>query len=141
MYEKILIPLDLAEGSPVHDLVEIARCLGKEGTFYVFMHVIEEIPAYIAQEIPPEILEGVRKEAEARLKKIKKESGLPGEVVVRKGHPSTVTLDEIEDRGFDCVVMGSHRPGFADLLLGSTAARVVRHAPCSVHVHRPGEEE
>lgn len=140
MYKKILIPLDLADGSPVRDLIEIARCLGEEGTLYTFMHVIEEIPAYIAQEIPADILDAARKEAEARLKEIRKESGLSGEVVVRKGHPSTIILDEIEERGFDCVVMGSHRPGFADLLLGSTAARVVRHAPCSVHVHRPGEE-
>ncbi len=137
MYEKILIPLDLAEGAPVHDLVAIARCLGQEGTVYTFLHVIEDIPAYIAQEIPGDVLDGVRREVEARLREIKLESGLPGEVVVRKGHPSTVILDEIEERGHDCVVMGSHRPGFADLLLGSTAARVVRHAPCSVHVHRP----
>ena len=39
----------------------------------------------------------------------------------------------------DCIVMGSHKPGLADYLLGSTAARVVRHAPCAVHVMRdPG---
>ena len=36
----------------------------------------------------------------------------------------------------DCVVIASHRPGLQDYLLGSTAARVVRHAACSVHVLR-----
>jgi nucleotide-binding universal stress UspA family protein len=33
-------------------------------------------------------------------------------------------------------VIASHRPGMADLLIGSTAAQVVRHAPCAVHVLR-----
>ena len=36
----------------------------------------------------------------------------------------------------DCIVIGSHKPGLIDYLLGSTAARVVRHAPCAVHVLR-----
>ncbi len=36
----------------------------------------------------------------------------------------------------DCIVIGSHKPGLSDYLLGSTAARVVRHAPCAVHVYR-----
>lgn len=36
----------------------------------------------------------------------------------------------------DCVVIGSHKPGLRDYFLGSTAARVVRHAKCAVHVLR-----
>jgi nucleotide-binding universal stress UspA family protein len=36
----------------------------------------------------------------------------------------------------DCIVMGSHRPELKDYLLGPNAARVVRHAPCSVMVVR-----
>jgi nucleotide-binding universal stress UspA family protein len=43
------------------------------------------------------------------------------------------TADEI---GCDCIVMGSHRPELKDYLLGPNAARVVRHAPCSVMVVR-----
>ena len=40
------------------------------------------------------------------------------------------------ERGCDCIVMGSHRPELKDYLLGPNAARVVRHAPCSVMVVR-----
>ena len=36
----------------------------------------------------------------------------------------------------DLIVMGSHRPKVADYLLGPNAARVVRHATCSVMVVR-----
>jgi nucleotide-binding universal stress UspA family protein len=37
----------------------------------------------------------------------------------------------------DLIVMASHRPALKDYLLGAHAARVVRHAKCSVHVVRP----
>ena len=36
----------------------------------------------------------------------------------------------------DLLVMASHRPDMADYLLGPNAARVVRHATCSVLVVR-----
>ncbi|WP_170501927.1 universal stress protein, partial [Ruegeria atlantica] len=38
--------------------------------------------------------------------------------------------------GIDCIVLASHKPGMKDFFLGSTAALVVRHARCSVHVLR-----
>lgn len=34
------------------------------------------------------------------------------------------------------IVIGAHKPDFADYLLGPNAARVVRHSSCSVHVVR-----
>jgi nucleotide-binding universal stress UspA family protein len=37
----------------------------------------------------------------------------------------------------DLVVMSANRPGLEDYLLGPNAARVVRHANCSVLVVRP----
>jgi nucleotide-binding universal stress UspA family protein len=36
----------------------------------------------------------------------------------------------------DLVVVGSHRPTMKDYLLGTNAARVIRHARCSVLVPR-----
>ncbi|MBT3764767.1 MAG: universal stress protein [Rhodospirillaceae bacterium] len=38
--------------------------------------------------------------------------------------------------GADCTIVGSHKRELKDYFLGSTAARIVRHAPCSVHVLR-----
>ena len=45
-------------------------------------------------------------------------------------------IDFATSSGIDCIVIGSHRPGLSDYFLGSTASRVVRHAPCAVHVFR-----
>ena len=36
----------------------------------------------------------------------------------------------------DLIVMASHRPELKDYLIGPNAARVVRHADCSVQVVR-----
>ncbi|MBT8411941.1 MAG: universal stress protein, partial [Octadecabacter sp.] len=44
--------------------------------------------------------------------------------------------DFATDNSIDCIIMASHQPGLEDYFLGSTAARVVRHAKCSVHVIR-----
>jgi hypothetical protein len=45
-------------------------------------------------------------------------------------------LGVAEEAGADLVVVGSHRPAMKDYLLGTNAARVVRHARCSVLVAR-----
>lgn len=41
-----------------------------------------------------------------------------------------------EKDGADLIVLGAHRPDLKDYLLGPNAARVVRHAKCSVYVVR-----
>ncbi|MBT8474881.1 MAG: universal stress protein, partial [Alphaproteobacteria bacterium] len=47
------------------------------------------------------------------------------------------TITEYADsHGCDCIIIMSHQPGLQDYFLGSTAARVVRHAHCAVHVMR-----
>ena len=45
-------------------------------------------------------------------------------------------LGVAEEAEADLVVVGSHRPAMKDYLLGTNAARLVRHARCSVLVAR-----
>jgi nucleotide-binding universal stress UspA family protein len=45
-------------------------------------------------------------------------------------------LGVAEEAEADLVVTGSHRPAMKDYLLGTNAARVLRHARCSVLVAR-----
>ena len=56
--------------------------------------------------------------------------------LVVEGHSGRTILDFAEDNGIDLIVVASHRPGMGDMLLGSTATQVVRHANCAVHVLR-----
>ena len=41
-----------------------------------------------------------------------------------------------KEKNADMIIIASHRPGLQDYFLGSTAAKVVRHATCSVLVVR-----
>ena len=49
------------------------------------------------------------------------------------GHGARTIAEYAAERGVDLIVMGTHgRTGFAHLLLGSVAERLVRTAPCPV---------
>ena len=61
---------------------------------------------------------------------------VPGELIVREGSIYAEILSASRELGVDLIVMASHRPEMKDYLIGSNAARVVRHAPCSVMVVR-----
>ena len=59
-------------------------------------------------------------------------------VVVPLANPDGVELGHWRHnaQGVDLIIVASHRPGLQDYFLGSTAAKVVRHAKCSVLVIR-----
>jgi len=56
--------------------------------------------------------------------------------VVIEGHSSRSILNHANSNDADLIIIASHQPGMQDYLLGSTAAKVVRHAKCAVHVLR-----
>ena len=54
------------------------------------------------------------------------------------GEPAAEIVAAAEDGKFDVIVVGTHgRTGFAHMLLGSVAERVVRRAPMPVITVRP----
>jgi len=70
-----------------------------------------------------------------RVEKELRDAGLPAESRVVKGDPRDALVDTARSLHADLVVVGSHgRTGLAKLVLGSVAAHVVTHAPCSVLV-------
>lgn len=56
--------------------------------------------------------------------------------IVRHGTAYEQILDAAAKHGATLIIMGAHRPNFQDYLIGPNAARVVRHANCSVLVLR-----
>ena len=64
-----------------------------------------------------------------------RDAGLRTEGKVQVGDPRIVLVDLARAENADLVVVGSHgRTGLSKWLLGSVAAHVVSHAPCSVTV-------
>jgi nucleotide-binding universal stress UspA family protein len=55
----------------------------------------------------------------------------------RIGVPWQVICDVAKERDAALVVVGAHAYKALDRILGTTAAKVVNHAPCSVYVVRP----
>lgn len=62
---------------------------------------------------------------------------LLAESLVELGTPWRAICDAAQKCGADLIVLGSHGYGGLDRLLGTTAAKVVNHADCSVWVVRP----
>ena len=134
MYKKILVPMALDHNiSP--RTIEIAKALTAGGGDIIALHVYEapqgSVTAYLDEDAVKEGFERARKTLSEKLEGIE---GIKAELI--KGHTYRTIIDYATANGIDCIVIGSHKPGLSDYLLGSTAARVVRHAPCAVHVHR-----
>jgi nucleotide-binding universal stress UspA family protein len=139
MIKTILVPIDIAQMEAGAAALELARDLAKtHGCKFILLNVLEPVPGYVAAEILSSIHETAPSDAAARLNEIISEHGLPdtAEVVVREGHPSTEILEFAKETGADLIVIASHDPDLVDYFLGSVAARVVRHAHCSVLVAR-----
>lgn len=99
------------------------------------MTVADEIPGYVVQQLPEGLLGDRHARVLAALKAdLIEEAGVEAEVVT--GHAARNITEFAESHGVDCIVIASHRPGLQDYFLGSTAARVVRHAKCTVVVIR-----
>lgn len=141
MYKNILVPVDLAHGDVGERILRLARALGGPEARITALYVAEVVPSFVANEIPVDVLEANIAENEARLKALAHAVDPAAAVALLTGQAPTAILAEAEEIGADLIVIGSHVPGLRDYLIGSTAARVVRHAHCSVLIDRGGSKE
>ena len=137
--KSILFPTDFSDGSAqaLQYAVDMSKRYGAK--LYV-IHVIYDIakatgwyvPHVSMDEMYKDIQEGAKKELEkfgmeelAGVKNVERRvmTGVPHEEII-----NFVTANKI-----DMIIMGTHgRKGIDKILFGSTAAQVVRHAPCPV---------
>jgi len=136
MYRNILVPIDLAHGDVGEHILKLARHVGGPDAKITILTVMDDIPAFVAAQIPEEVVRTHQADVRDSLSALVRSTGTGATVAIRKGNPGTVILDEAEKIGADAIFLGSHRPDYRDYLIGSTAARVVRHAQCSVVVDR-----
>lgn len=136
MYEKILVPIDMAHKAEGKKNIDDAIARSAEGAKIILLYVVEEIPNWAAISLPAELIDKSLAEARDDLKAIANATGRKMDVEVRTGHSYNTILDVAEEKEVDLIIVASHRPGLGDYFLGSTAAKVVRHAKCSVLVIR-----
>lgn len=135
MYKNILIPVALDHEHDVAAAMDIAHKLLDDDGKIVALHVIEAIPQYAAVHLPGNYREKRQTEAMTALK-AELGGALDVAANVVTGHAGRTIHEYAEQHDCDCIIVASHRPGFKDHFLGSTAAWVVRHSVCSVHVIR-----
>jgi nucleotide-binding universal stress UspA family protein len=138
-FEKILVAVDGSECSEraLAKALELAALTGAQVTA---LAIEGPLPAYAATigEV-----EEVQREKDAffaglvqRVRGQAAQAGVELDVEVTPGHAAEVISDFAAAGAYDLVVLGRRGHFLRDHLLGSTADRVVEHAPCPVMIVR-----
>ena len=144
MFQTILVPTDYSEhaAAALATAVELAAELGSKLT------VLHVMPASALRQAVQEgwltrddddetVQRKVRAEHERRLAAFLAPLGERADSVERvlvNGDPPREIVRFANERGFDLVAMGRRGRTLADVVLGSSAERVVRHANCPVMI-------
>jgi nucleotide-binding universal stress UspA family protein len=145
MYKHILLAVDgsdLAEAAARHGL-KLAKSVGAKCTAIMALRPWHTVaPGEIMVAFPEaEYLKGATAYADVSVKRVSglaDQEGVSCETsVVSQKEPWEAIAEGAADLGCDLIVMGSHgRSGFAKLILGSEAQKVLTHATVPVLVHR-----
>jgi len=138
--QRVLVPFDFSEAS--RKALQVARSfIGEDGGTVAVIHVITPPPV----TAPGRLLRGPFDEERAiaqgftSMREALSDAGMPEfEPHVRvASNPAEEVVSFAESERTELIIISSHaRTGFDRWLLGSTAERVVRLAPCPVLVLR-----
>jgi nucleotide-binding universal stress UspA family protein len=138
--KSILVPTDFSPASDIAFRYAVDLAVTQTSAVHV-IHVVDDANLAAAYPDglyvgPPGLREQLIAESNRRLQPMVALCAAAGvaatsETVV--GGPARMIADVARRRASDLIVMGTHgRSGFAHLMLGSVAERVVRTAPCAV---------
>jgi universal stress protein F len=136
LYKSILIPVDMANVAKLNTMIDSAFMQSDSNSKIMLLNVVEEIPSWAAVELPRGIVDKSVRSSLEELQVLAGSMDTKMDVEVRTGHPYKTILEVAEEKNVDLIIVASHQPGLQDYFLGSTAAKVVRHAKCSVQVVR-----
>ncbi len=139
----ILVPIDYSENSKVA-LAYAAELAISFGASLDIVHVWDR-PTYVTDAVmvqrPGEghkpigelIRENAQKDMDEFMADITLPSGVPSQTRLLSGEPAATLVSELKKAEHDLVVLSTHgRTGFAHLLLGSIAEKLVRLSPVPV---------
>lgn len=135
MYSNILVGLSLEHGVS-EQVLSAARELLAEGGTITAAHVHEPPNKQIMYYLDDGVSEKSLSKARGNLAERLKDEPDVVSVLLESQSAGRAITDYANRHGVECVVLASQKPGMQEFFLGSTAAYVVRHARCSVHVLR-----
>lgn len=137
MYQSIIVAVALDHENVASALLDRAERLADPSGVVRIVTVVEPIPAYVTAELPPDIFDGHVNAAQTALDALAaSRADRTVEKELRFGGPASEIMAAAEEHGADLIMVASHKPGLSTYFIGSTAAKVVRHAQCSVLVVR-----
>ena len=136
MYNTVMVPIEFSHLDSGISAVQIAKKLLNKDCRIFLLSVVGEIPSYAEAHVPKDLMSTNQKMAYQTLVKIANNEGIGLNVEIMAGHAANSILSAAETHSADLIIIASHQPGLSDYFLGSTAARVVRHAQCPVLVDR-----
>jgi nucleotide-binding universal stress UspA family protein len=143
-WKKILCPVDFSDAS--RSALQVASELARRFDGEVTVFHAYPLPGYTLPEgtvLPATgMLQELAEQTDALLERWKAEAIADGAPRVSAdkavGEPAAEIVAAAEEGKYDAIVVGTHgRTGFAHVLLGSVAERVVRRAPMPVVTVRP----
>lgn len=140
MFKQILAAVDLDNTDNAEKILRIAADIAN--TYSARLHllnVIGSVQAVVSQHLPVGYEKMAMEKTETELATLSASVDLlQGDVTssARFGDIYREILAQAEKSSVDLIIIGSNKPQATDFLLGTNAARVVRHSPCSVFVVR-----
>ena len=131
MFKKILIPVDLDYPEVAAKAMETAKEMERADGASLTVVSVQPVVIDESGTRPPDY----EPKLDAYLARHRGDGEIKG-VLKLGGSISAEIRYTAEELGCDLIVMGSHDPRFTDYLIGSNAAHVALHTPCSVLVVR-----
>ena len=142
MYQSIVVGFDGSDSSrrALHKAVRLAKLSGAEMLVTMVEEHLPKYPSAMSETTEErEAVDAYFAELTKEVETLGSEQSVRLGVRVAAGHPARVLCDVTKELRADLLVIGaSGRSGLWAGVLGSTADRVVDHAPCSVLVVRKG---
>lgn len=144
---RILVPTDFSDDQeePVRAAARLLADPDAEIVLFHAFHVPVEYTHLAGGFVMPDLARGAVDDARKALERVAKPlraEGLSVAVSAREGYAAQAIEMEARERDVDLIAMGTHGRSFLPhVLLGSTAERVVQHAPCPVLTVRREDEK
>ncbi len=141
--KKVVVPVDFS--STTDKVVDYGMTVAdKLGAEVLFFHAINDFQGYDMMLVHPSFIgmtKDLEKESRERIKALvddykDREYGVGGDVAI--GDAAEEIIKYAREQNADMIIIGTHgTKGLERILMGSTAERVVKNAPCPVLVFNP----
>lgn len=134
MFKSVLVPVDVTIAEETQRILKAAKALC--APWGATLHVVTIVPdvgmAIVGSQFDKSFEEESRKNALAELARAIETAGVEAQQHVRSGTVYDRVIALANELDVDLIMVGAHRPELKDYLLGTNAARLIRHSKKSV---------